>query len=250
MNDRIFFIGMQGNCKVAGKSPCRGGPDYKIRARKIAYTAELALVVADLELYINRGAFVVLVFDLCLRKSCFVMRAPINGLESFINISLLEHLAENADLTGFKGRSHCCIGMLPVAADAETDELASLAVDIVLRKLVACIAEFGDRHLFAVDLVLLDYSTFDRHTVVVPAGNIRCVVALHRFGFYDKVLEYLVHRGAHVDIAVREGRSVMENKLLMPLIFLQHEGVKIYFVPIFEHFGLALGKIGAHGEGC
>ena len=42
----------------------------------------------------------------------------------------------------------------------------------------------------------------------------------------------------------------MENKLLMPLIFLQHEGVKIYFVPIFEHFGLALGKIGAHGEGC
>ena len=136
------------------------------------------------------------------------------------------------------------------AADTETDELASLAVNIVLRKLVACIAEFGDRHFFAVELVLLDYSTFDRHTVVVPAGNIRCVIALHRFEFHDEVLEYLVHCGAHVDISVGEGRTVMKNKLLMSLIFLQHEGVEIYFVPIFEHFRLALGKIGAHGEGC
>ena len=63
-------------------------------------------------------------------------------------------------------------------------------------------------------------------------------------------LEYLVHCGAHVDISVGEGRTVMKNKLLMSLIFLQHEGVEIYFVPIFEHFRLALGKIGAHGEGC
>ena len=49
-----------------------------------------------------------------------------------------------------------------------------------------------------------------------------------------------------MDVPVGEGRSVMEYELLMTLVCLEHEGIKVYAVPIFQHLRLALGKIGTH----
>ena len=136
-------------------------------------------VIADAEFYIDRCTFIVVVFDLSFGKSGFVVRAPVDRLKSLIDVALFEHFAENAHLSGFKGGSHCGVGMLPVSADAETDKFLSLAVNIVLRKLMAGIAELGDRHFLAVELVLLDYRALNGHTVVVPAGNIGGIVSLH-----------------------------------------------------------------------
>ena len=138
--------------------------------------------------------------------------------------------------------------MLPVTADAESDKFVSLAINIILCELVAGIAELGYRHFLAVDLILLDYGTFDRHSVVVPTGNVRCLIPLHRFGFDYHVLEYLVHRGTHVDIAVREGRTVVKNEFFVSLVVFEHEGIKVYLIPVFEHFRLALMEVSAHCE--
>ena len=49
-----------------------------------------ALVIAYLELYIDRCAVVILIFDLGFGKSRFVVRAPINGLQTLVDIAFLD----------------------------------------------------------------------------------------------------------------------------------------------------------------
>ena len=111
-------------------------------------------------------------------------------------------------------------------------------------------AEFGYAHLFAVKLVLLDNGAFDRHAVVIPTRNIRGVITGHGFGFIDKVFQNLIHGRTHMDIAVGKRRSVMQDKAVVTLIFLQHFAVNIFFFPFFLGYRFTRRKIGAHGKLC
>ena len=51
---------------------------------------------------------------------------------------------------------------------------------------------------------------------------------------------------AHVDVAVGEGRAVVQGEAGLSLVLLQHFLVKMLLLPALEHFGLALGQAGAH----
>ena len=53
---------------------------------------------------------------------------------------------------------------------------------------------------------------------------------------------------AHVNIAVGEGRAVMEIEAGLTLVLLEHLIVYVQLFPIFEHFRLSLGETGTHGK--
>ena len=138
--------------------------------------------------------------------------------------------------------------MLPIAEDAEAAEAAHLTVDEVLCKGLTGIAELRDRHGLVVELVLLDDGGFNGHAVVVPAGNIGRVIAAHRMGADDEVLERLIERVAHVDIAVGERRAVVQDERGLALVLFEHQSVDVDLVPVLQHARLALRQARAHRE--
>src|SRR4051794_22026799 len=98
--------------------------------------------------------------------------------------------------------------MLPVSENAEPFELPALDVDKLARERLRFLPDFERRKPsgFLHDLV------FDRQAVAVPSRQIWRAKTRHAFRFYDEVLQDLVERRAHVDVAVRERRAVVQNE--------------------------------------
>ena len=138
--------------------------------------------------------------------------------------------------------------MLPVAEHTDALEALHLHVDIVLGELVAGGAEGGNGHGLVVELVLLDDGALDGHAVVVPAGDIGRVVAAHRVGTGDEVLQGLVERVTHVQSTVGERRAIVQGEAGLALVFFEHQVIEVHFLPVLEHLRLALGKTRAHRE--
>ena len=210
--------------------------------------AELAEVVVHRELDVHGRAGVILIFDLRLGQRRLIVIAPVHGLEALVDVALLVHCAEDLDLLGFEAGIHGLVGVLPVAEHADALEALHLDADVLVGILVAGGAKVGDAHGLAVELLLLDDSALDGHTVVVPAGDIGRVVAAHRVGAGDEVLEGLVERVAHVQSAVGERRAVVQSEAGLALVLLEHHVVEVHFLPMFEHLRLALRQARAHRE--
>ena len=244
-DNRIALVRVQGDADIAGQRPDRRGPDQEEETRGVQM-GEPALVVAHGKLHIDGRAGVVLVFDLSLGESGFILGAPVDGLESLVDIALLVHPPEDPGLLGLEALVHGLIGVLPVAQDAETPEAGHLALDVLFRIVVAGAAKVGDGHGLVVELLFLNDSALDRHTVVVPAGDIGRVIAAHRIRADNEVLDGLVERVAHVNIAVGKRRAVVQGEAGMPLVLFQKLVIDVLLVPGTEHVRLALGQSGAH----
>ena len=240
----IILYGIQCYGQVSGQCPGGGSPDNEICV--VLDVAELAEIVRHAELDVHGGTFICLVLYLSLCKRSFVVRAPIYRLESFINVALFEHLAEHPDLSRLKAGRHSHIRVFPVSRDAETDKLLALTVNEFLCKVMAGIAELGNGHFFAIQLVLLYDSALYRHTVVVPAGNIRNIVAAHGLGLVNKILKYFVERGAHVYVAVGKRGAVVKQELRPAFGALQHFMIQVRLLPVFQCFRLSLRQIRTH----
>ena len=74
------------------------------------------------------------------------------------------------------------------------------------------------------------------------------MVLFRGVGADDEVLDGLVQGMAHVDVAVGEGRAVVEGEAGMAFVLLQQLVIKIQFLPLFQHVRLPLGQAGTHGE--
>ena len=138
--------------------------------------------------------------------------------------------------------------MVPVGQHAQALELAHLDIHIVLGKFMAGVPEFGDGHLLAVQLLLLDDGAFDGHTVVVPAGGVAHVPARHGLVTVDEILEALVQGGAHVDLAVGEGGAVVEDEAGLMFSALLETAVNVLFLPAFQPSGFPLAEARLHGK--
>ena len=209
---------------------------------------QLAQIVIHGEFDINGGAGIVLILDLRLGQRRLVVGAPVHRLKALVDVAVLVHLAEYPDLLRLKAGIHGLVGMLPVGHHAHALEPLALDIDIVVGKLMAGGAEVRHAHSLVVELVLLDNGRFDRHAVVIPAGNIGGIVTPHGIHTGDKVLQGLIQGVAHVQRAVGERRAVMQVEQRLTLVLLQQFVVKIQLLPVLEHIRLALGKAGAHGK--
>ena len=209
---------------------------------------ELSKIVVHRELDVHGRAGVVLIFDLSLGQRRLVVVAPVDGLEALVDVALFVHRAEDLDLFCLKARRHRLIRMLPVGDNAEALEAFHLDIDIVLRKIVARGAELRDGHGLMVQLVLLDDGRFNRHAVVIPAGDIGGVVPAHSRRAVEEVLDALVERVAHVKRAVGERRAVMQREQGLAAVLLEKLVVKVEFFPVLEHIGFAHRKAASHRE--
>ena len=210
--------------------------------------SELALVVIHRELHIDRGDRVFVVFDLRFRQGGLIVGAPVNRLESLVDVAIAVHLSEDAHLIGFEAGVHRIVRMLPVADDTEALEARHLDLGVLLGIVVAGAAEVGGGHFLVVELLLLDDRALNGHSVVVPAGDVGDIAAAHHVAAIDEILQGLVQCMAHVDVAVGEGRAVMEREERLALVLLQLQVVQIHFFPFLEHIRFAFGETGTHRE--
>ena len=247
LHQHIGVPGMEADAHIAGQGPDGGGPDDEEGLGQIKL-GQLSQIVCYGELHIHRGAGVVLVLNFCLSQSGLVLGAPVHRLEALVDVALLIHGAENLHFLRLKVLVHGAVGMLPVADDAQPAKTGHLPLDVVFCKLLTGGAELRHRHGLPVQLVLLDDGRLNGHTVVVPAGDIGGVEAHHGMAADDKVLQGLVQGVTHVDVAVGEGRAVVENEGGQILVLFQHLRIKTFLIPPLQHTRLPVGKTGLHGE--
>src|SRR5262249_4391631 len=140
---------------------------------------------------------------------------------------------------------HRQVRMLPVGEDAEALEVLLLALDLLRGIRARAALRLLDRDVLAVGLLDLD---LDRHAVAVPAGPIARVEARHVARLDDDVLEYLVHRRADVDVAVRVRRPVVQDELRPAAACLADLPVDLPLLPLLHPMRLAPREIAAHGK--
>ena len=247
LDGNVSGTGLEGDCLVGGDGPRRGRPDDEVdRAVEVLEAGGLG---GHLEAHEDGGARLVGVLDLGLGKRGVAVLAPVDGLVTAIDHTLIEHGLKDLDVGGVVLVIERQIRVIPVAEHAQATEASLLQLDVLDSELVAELANLsrgGLVELLGAEL-LLDL-VLDRLTVAVPTGDIGDLKALHHPVTVDHVLGDLVHGVADVDRAVGVRGAVVQHELLVTLVLLQNLLVNLVVLPVLESLGLGLGKTGTHGK--
>ena len=108
--------------------------------------------------------------------------------------------------------------------------------------------EIGDRHVALAGSDFAIHLQLDGQTVAVVADDERRVVARHRARLDDEILEDLVERGSHVDVAVGVRGAVVQHELRGAGPALANPFVQTHPCPSGERFRLRRRKVGLHRE--
>ena len=87
---------------------------------------------------------------------------------------------------------------------------------------------------------LLKRFTLDRQAMGIPSGDILAAESRQILIPYHNVLEHLIERGTHMDIAVGIGRAVMQDILRPALAVLNDLLVSVGLIPFLHHSRFAL----------
>ncbi len=176
----------------------------------------------------------IFVFDFGFGESGAVFDAPVDGLQTFIDIAVVEEIDEGLGDDGLVFGRHGEIRIFPAAEDAETFELDAVDVDKLGGIGAAFGADFGDGHGgFALAEFLIDFD-FDGQAVAIPTGDVGGVETGHGFRLDDEIFEDLIEGGAEVDVAVGVGRAVVQNILLAAGAGLYEWHGRAYLLPIWQ----------------
>ena len=99
-------------------------------------------------------------------------------------------------------------------------------------------------------LELFYHLGFNRQAVAVPARHKGSVEAGHGLALHDEILEHLVQCGAHVHIAIGEGRTVVQHETggILRLTARYNSLIKLLILPFFQTSRLLGREITTHGE--
>jgi len=128
------------------------------------------------------------------------------------------------------------------AADAaKTLEGVALLIEVAEGKLAAELAQLDVGDCSGIrNARFLSGLQLGRQAVGIPARNVRCLKAGHILVANDKVLQRLIQRCAEVDIAVCIRRAVVQNIKRLTVVLFENGLVNLVFIPLFEHYRLAL----------
>ena len=246
IDNDVLILRMEGDGEVGGDGPGRGGPDERRRRCGRRARDRERRIARQLEAHVDGWAGVIFVFDFGFGERGAVFDAPVNGLETFIDITGVEKIDEGLRDDGLVFGRHGEIWIFPAAEDAEALEFGAVDVD-ELRGIGAALgADLGDGHGgFALAEFLIDFE-FDGQAVAIPAGDVGGVEAGHGFRFDDEIFEDLIEGGAEVNVAVGVGRAVVQDILLAAGAGFTNGVIELVFFPFGEHFGLGGGKVRLH----
>ena len=249
-NPSIFQIRVQSHSHVSRHGPGGGGPNYHVSLLAFSSFRSLAIILNQRHLYENGRSLLLAVFDFSFCQSGFAMRAPVYSLFALVDIALISHSAEHADLLSFKAVVQGYIRVIPIAQHAQAFEVLALDINPVQSEIMALAAQSENVQLLAIQAQLLNAGVLNGHAVSIPAGNIRSVEALGIFIFNNDILQDFVQGSTHMNFAVGIGRAIVQHKLGMTCMQCLLFVVNIVFLPEFQKIGLALGQTSAHGELC
>src|SRR4051812_10264102 len=82
--------------------------------------------------------------------------------------------------------------------------------------------------------------------MTIPAGNVGRAKTRHRLRFHNEVLENFVQGGSHMNVAIGEWRSIMENEKFSACSGGLNPLVQAGLIPFLEHLGLASREVRLH----
>ena len=240
----VVEVRMEGDREIGGERPRGGGPDHDAQRHVRGEAHAIRFGGIHRKLHEDRGGGLLLILDLGLGQCGLGSGAPEDRLLAPVDETLLHHASEGSDDRRLVRGVECQVGMLPVAEDPEPAELPALDVDELAGVFLGLLADLqrgesrGGLH----------HAELDRQTMAVPPRNEGGLKSGHRLRFDDEILEHLVESGPHVDIAVRKGRSVVQDELRRPLAGFLDRGVEPLLLPLGQQLRLTLGQTGLHRE--
>ena len=249
VHQRIDDFRVQVQRLVGRQGPGSGGPDdhkgVLVQLRQAKRSRQARRVVC-LKGDVQRLALLVLVFDFKLGQRAAAVKAPVHGLEAPVDKTALDHALESAQFTGLVREIHGLVRVVPIAQDAQALEVCHLLTDLLCGVGAASGLHFIARELAA---MLLFNRVLNWQAMAFPARDVQGVKAFQLARLDNHVLQNLVDRMAHVDLAIGIGRTVVQDELRMAAARCTQALVQAFVVPFLHPAGLALGQIAAHREG-
>jgi hypothetical protein len=247
--DQLVFEVRVGADRLVGRQGPRGGrpDDGESGATQVAQAEGpghfVGVIGMHFESNIDRRRALVFVFDFGFGQCRATVETPVDRLEALVEVAFFKNRAERADFVGLGLEVHRQVGIVPLAENAEADEVLLLTRDLLGGKSAAKRTHLVGRHVFAVqqfDLML------DRQAVAIPAGNVGGVETGQGLGADDDVLEDLVDRMADVNVAVGVGRAIVQDETWPSLRGRADALVELALLPGGDPLWLAAGEIATH----
>src|SRR5690606_20992325 len=194
---------------------------------------------------INCRITLVLIFDFSFGQCRAAIEAPVNRLQTAIDITFFHQRAKRTQFIGFIAEVHGLVRVIPFTKYAETDKVFLLAFDLFVG-VGACLGhDFFGRQILAklfFDLYL------DRHAVAIPARYVRSIETVKLTGLDDHVFQDLVDRMAQMNIAICVRWTIVQDEFGTALGGGADLFVDFAFLPLLDPLRFALGKIATHRE--
>ncbi len=238
---------------VRRQGPRRRGPDHdrdRCGEPRGFYTRAARKVrkVRHTKCHVHRGRGPLLVLDLRFGQCGAAVQAPMHGLGTPVQVSVVDHLAERTNLLCLVARVHGQVWVFPVAQDAETPEVAALCLDLGRSERAAGGAERGGVELVPRLAVLLLHRQLDRQAMAVPARHIRGIETIERARLDDDVLQDLVHGVAEMDDSIGIRGTIVQHERLAPDGDFAHALIESQVRPALQLPGLAGREVRLHWE--
>jgi hypothetical protein len=200
------------------------------------------------KLDVDRGGRVILVFDFGFRQRGAAMDAPVDRLPALVDEILLDEFAQSTDDRRLVAEVHREVGVRPVAKNAEALKLHAHRAHEPSGIRPARATEIGDRQIALFRPELPVHLQLDGQPVTVETGLVGRVETGHRPRFDDEILQRLVERRAHVNVAVGIRWAVVQHELGRAAALRPNFSVQIHRRPPGERFGLRPRQAGLHRE--
>ncbi len=231
---------------------CRGPDHDRDRPREPrrldARAAREIRAVHDAERNVHRGRGPLLVLDFRFGQRGAAVQAPVHRLRTPVQVSVVDHLAECANLLRLVARIHRQVRVLPVAEDTEAPEIPALGLDLCGGEGAAGSPERRGVELVPRLAVLLLDRELDRQAMAVPARHVRGIEAIECTRLDDDVLQDLVDRVAEMDHPVGIRRTVVQHERPAPDGDFAHALIEALVGPALQLPGLARCEIRLHRE--
>ena len=250
LNNDIVNIRAGSNRDICRNGPGRCRPYDRAAGAVVGICPKYAVgVCAQAKTHVDRRVGTVSILNLRIRQSGFVDQRPVNRPQAAIDKAGCYHFREHVEFFGRHLLRHGQVGMIPIASDSETLELQRLLADPLFSHFSAAVPNFHACRGQILGAKFFGHQDFNRQTVVIPPRHIGSGITFHTAVFGGYVFENFIESMSDMDVAIRERRSVMQNKRSPAGLRLERLFIDFMGFPKFQGLRLTLGEVRTLGNG-